>query len=139
MCRDSADRCVCTPAAAAALLALAACGGSPAEPSRPGITLGVPSTITGKYVSCAACDAPLVVVAEFIVVVGNPGGPGGTVERVEIVAVNASRGTEVARNVRPNADVPYPVTALPGGGSLMLSAGVVISPAPPPKDAVTVR
>src|SRR5436190_24326174 len=99
-----------TLAAAMAVLALVACGGSPAEPSRPGITLGVPSTITGTYVRCAACDVPLLVVAEFPVVVGDPQGPGGTVDRVEIVALDASRGTEVARNVRPNADVSYPVT-----------------------------
>jgi hypothetical protein len=134
----SAARRVRTLPAAAAVLALAGCADSPARPSVPGITLGVPSTVTGKYVSCAACETPLVVVAEFSVVVGDPAGPGGTVERVEIVATDASRGAEVARNVRPNADVPYPVTALPSGGSLTLAAGVVISPAPPPKDAVTV-
>jgi len=134
---ESVTRLLRTLPAAAAVLALVACGGSPAAPSLPGVTLGVPSTVTGRYVSCAACESPLVVVAEFPVVIGDPEGPGGTVQRVEIVAMNASRGTEIARNVRPNADVAYPVTALPGGGSLTLAAGVVITPAPPPQDAVT--
>jgi hypothetical protein len=138
MCREPVTRPVRTLAASAAILALVACGSSPAAPSRPGITLGMPSSVTGTYVSCADCETPLVVVAEFAVAVGDPEGPGGTVQRVEVVAVDTSRGTELARNVRPNADVPYPVTALPAGGSLTLAAGVVISPAPPPKDTVTV-
>ena len=128
----------CSLAGASCLLALASCGGSPSAPSLPGLTLGVPATITGKYVACSTCDPPLVVSAEFPVVVGDPGGPGGTVRQVEVVAVDASRGTEVARNTRPNADFAYPVTAVPKAGSLTLAAGVVISPAPPPRDSVNV-
>ena len=125
-------------AGASCLLALASCGGSPSKPSLPGITLGVSATITGKYVACSTCDPPLVVSTEFPVVVGDPDGPGGTVRQVEVVAVETSRGTEIARNIRPNADFVYPVTAVPKAGSLTLAAGVVISPAPPPRDSVNV-
>lgn len=122
----------------ACLLASIGCGsGSTERPSAAPLTLAVADTIEGHYVSCETCEVALVAVAEFDVTVGDPLGPGGTLQRVEVVATDASRGTELARNVRPNATVAYPDRGLAAGGRLTVPAGVVISPAPPARDPVT--
>jgi hypothetical protein len=124
--------------AVATVAMLAGCGGTPARPSLPGITLQVDDPITARSVACATCEVALVVVAEFPVTVGDPNGPGGVLARIEVVATDESRSTEVGRNVRPNADVAYPVRDVPAGATLTVPAGIVIGPAPPPRDSLSV-
>ena len=112
---------------------------SPARPYRAGVTLVVPATIQGRLVRCATCDGgTLSVVAEFPVTVGDQDGSGGVVEEVRTTAVNRSRGISLGASVRPNAQFSYPMTSVPARGSLQLSAGLVITPPPPPRDEVSV-
>lgn len=107
-----------------------ACGG--ATPTAPGATLtltfAVP--IQARLVPCPTCvEGPAQrVVAEFPVTVADPSGPGGQVERVEVLVFNRSRGVELGRNTRPNKDFPYADTLVPAGGSLVLEAGIVFDP-----------
>ena len=120
-------------------LAVVGCGEhARPTPSSAGITLTVPNPIVGRYQSCTPCPASdLSVVAEFAVVVGDPGGPGGVVARLEVRVFNRSRNVEVARNTRPNAAAGLPDASLPAAGQLRLDAGIVFSP-PPPRDEVVV-
>jgi hypothetical protein len=119
------------------LIALDACGGSPAQPSLPGITLSMPDSITAQYVTCGSCETEVTAVAEFEITVSDPNGPGGTLQSVQTVATDTTRSAQVARNTRPNRDVTYPATTVPRGGGLSVPAGIVMSPAPPPRDAIS--
>jgi hypothetical protein len=121
-----------------ALVAITAACDSPTRPGRPPIALTIPSTVTGRYVSCATCEVTLWISVEFPVVVADPDGAGGTVQDVRVTATNQSRGTVLAGNTRPNSEFPYPNTTVPAGGTLSLMAGVVISPASPPRDEVVI-
>jgi hypothetical protein len=94
--------------------------------------------VTGRYVTCETCDVSLWVSIEFPVTVADPDGAGGTVQEVRVTATNRSRGQVLAGGSRPNADFSYPDTTVPAGGRLTLMAGLVISPAPPPRDEVVV-
>ena len=124
-------------AVTAALASGAGCG-SPAQPTRPPITLTVPAIVTGRYVTCDTCEVGLWISLEFPVTVGDPDGSGGTVQEVRVTATNRSRGQVLGGSSRPNADFAYPDTTVPAGGTLTLMAGLVISPAPPPRDEVVV-
>ncbi len=97
----------------------------------------MPDAIGARYVTCATCEAQVTAVAEFPVGVSDPNGPGGTLESVETIARNLTRGSDVSRNTRPNAQVSYPSTTVPRAGTLTVEAGIVMSPAPPPRDAIT--
>lgn len=122
--------------AAAFVLLAGGCSGGTERPSRPGLTLDMPATVTGRYVACGTCEIALTVVSEFTVRVGDPAGSGGSVE--SLVTIAAARGTVVAQNRRPNESFVFPDTRVPAGGVLDLSAGIVIAPAPPPRDIVEV-
>ena len=76
-------------------------------------------------------------VSEFPVTIADPSGPGGTLESVTLVVRNVSRAAEAGRNVRPNADFAYPVTAIPPRGSLSVEAGIAF-PLTPPRDQLEV-
>jgi hypothetical protein len=104
----------------------------------PDIALSTPDRVTARYATCGTCETEVTAVAEFAVTVSDRNGPGGTLASVETIATNTTRSSEIARNTRPNGDVGYPVTTVPKGGSLSVSAGVVMTPAPPPRDAITV-
>jgi hypothetical protein len=123
--------------ATSCLVIAAACGGSPARPSLPGITLSMPDSITARYVTCSGCETEVTAVAEFEITVSDPDGPGGTLQSVQTVATDTTRSAEVGRNTRPNRDVAYPETAIPKGGALTVPAGIVMNPAPPPRDAIS--
>jgi hypothetical protein len=112
---------------------------SPARPDGAGLSVVIPSTIQGRLVSCPTCDGgTLSVAAEFPVTVGDPDGSGGVVEQVRTTVVNRSRGISLGANVRPNPQFSYPTTSVPARASLELSAGLVITPPPPPRDEVSV-
>ena len=120
--------------------ALAGCRDGGPGPSRASLTLRMPAVVEGRYSTCASCEIPVVVVVEFPVVIGDPAGPGGVLERLETLVVNSTRGVEIVRTLRPNADVAFRDAAVPPAGSLTVQAGAVFSP-PPPRDDVrmTVR
>jgi hypothetical protein len=119
--------------------AATACGNDTgAGPSRAGLTLALPDPLEGRIVTCEGCQEPTTtVVIEALVTIGDPQGAGATLERVETVVVNVSRGTEVVRNVRPNASYAFPSTSIPAGGTLRVHAGAVL-PLPPPRDEIRV-
>lgn len=104
----------------------------------PHLTLTFIDPVSARMVACQSCAPPTThLVSEFTVTVGDPAGPGGSVETVTTVVRNTSRGLDVGRNVRPNRDFAYPSTMLPPRGSLTLEAGIVIDP-PPPRDALEI-
>lgn len=107
-------------------------------PSPPPLTIAVPNPVEGRLVTCAECQAPTVtVILEFPVTIGDPAGAGGTLEQLETIVVNATRGEEIARNVRPNTSFAFPSTSVPAGGTLTVEAGVGFA-IPPPRDDVRV-
>jgi hypothetical protein len=124
--------------AVTAALAMGAGCDNPAQPTQPPIALTVPAVVTGRYVACEPCEVALWVSLEFPVTVGDPEGSGGTVQEVRVTATNRSRGQVLAGGSRPNADFSYPDTTIAAGGRLTLMAGLVISPAPPPRDEVVI-
>jgi hypothetical protein len=71
--------------------------------------------------------------SEFDVSVGAASGSGGTRATVEAVVRNASRGGELGRNIRPNADQGLDVRTLPASGTVIVPMGVVFD-VPPPRD-----
>jgi hypothetical protein len=73
--------------------------------------------------------------SEFDVSVGAASGSGGTRATVEAVVRNASRGGELGRNIRPNADQGLDVRTLPASGTVIVPMGVVFD-VPPPRDQV---
>jgi hypothetical protein len=122
------------------LASLTACTTETA-PSRPPIAVTVPSPAEARADSCAECpDSSPTIVIDIPVTVSDVAGPGGVVAQVTTIVLNRSRGLEIARNVRPNADYAFPDSSLPVGGQLSLRAGVV-APLPPPRDemALTVH
>lgn len=135
--RDSAVRRSWRSTITVGLAIVAGCD-SPAQPTRPPIALTVPAVVTGRYLTCETCEVSLWVSLEFPVTVGDPHGSGGTVHEVRVTATNQSRGQMLGGSSRPNANYAYPNTAVPAGGTLTLMAGLVISPAPPPRDEVVV-
>lgn len=123
-------------ALAVLLTAPAGCGSG--EPSPPALRLTLPTRAEGRLVTCATCEAPTTtVVVEFTVGVGDPDGPGGTIERLETIVTNRSRASEIGRNVRPNADYAFPDSRVPPGGQVAVQAGIVIA-LPPPRDEIVV-
>jgi hypothetical protein len=115
-----------------------ACGGEGPEPTPPPLTLVLPATVEGRLVACGTCADPTPrVVAEFPVGVSDAQGPGGSIDRLETIVMNRSRGLEVGRNVRPNADYAFPDSTVPARGQLVVQAGIVFGP-PPPRDEIVV-
>jgi hypothetical protein len=115
-----------------------ACGGDSTDPSPPPVTIGMPASVEGRLVTCDSCAEPTVtVIVEFDVVVRDPLGPGGTLQRLETVVTNRSRASEVARNARPNASFTFPDRTIPPRGQLTVQAGVGFAP-PPPRDEIVV-
>jgi hypothetical protein len=111
----------------------AGCGdGSPASPSPQPLSLAVSAPVQGHSVQCSTCADPMSVVVEFQVTISDLAGPGGTLASLEIKVLDTLRGAEIARNVRPNADVGLSGSALPAGGQLAVAAGVAFQrPASP--------
>jgi hypothetical protein len=99
--------------------------------------LQLPAVAEGRYVTCTTCEPAVTVVVEFAVTVRDPQGPGGTLAQLVTVVMNRSRGVELARNVRPNADYAFSSPDLAPHGQLVVEAGVVLAP-PPPRDDVQV-
>lgn len=120
------------------LIAAPGCGDDGPGPTPPPLTLVLPGTVEGRLVTCATCAEPSVtVVLEFPVTVRDADGPGGTIVRLETIAMNRSRGLEVARNVRPNATYAFPDPSIPAHGQRVVEAGLVFG-VPPPRDEIVV-
>lgn len=114
-----------------------ACGDAGPGPTPP-LMLVLPATVEGRMATCTGCTDPTpTVVLEFPVTILDPQGSGGTIERLETIVMNRSRGLEVARNVRPNADYAFPDSSVPAHGQLVVQAGIVFGP-PPPRDEIVV-
>ena len=125
-------------AAVAALgLAIVAGCSSEAKPTPPPIAVSLASPVEGRVVSCASCSGVPTLVIEVPVTVGDPMGSGGVLAEVTLVALNRSRGGELARNTRPNGQYAFPDTSVPAGGQLVVLAGLV-APLPPPRDEISV-
>ena len=118
-------------------MTMAGCGDHSTSPTPPPLSLILPAQIEGHFSACGTCADPLTVVVEFAVTVVDATGPGGTLATLETRVLNSSRGVEVARNVRPNADVGLSPSAVPAGGRVTVEAGIVFPP-PPPRDTLTV-
>lgn len=114
-----------------------ACGDDGPSPSPAPLALALPAAVEGRLVSCATCDPTLTVVLEFPVTVLDTQGPGGTIERLETIVMNRSRGLEIGRNVRPNASYAFPDPSVPPRGQRVVEAGLVFGP-PPPRDEIAV-
>ena len=96
------------------------------------LTLAFTDPVAARLVTCSPCADPTPrVVLEFPVTVADAAGPGGSVQSLEVRVTDRSRGSEVARNVRPNADFALPETSIAPRGSLILPAGLVFPPQPP--------
>jgi hypothetical protein len=121
------------------LLWAAGCGGENGPgPSRPPLTVTMPDPVEGRYVSCTTCPEPSVtVILEFAVTIADPNGDGGTLDRLETVVINATRGEQIVRNVRPNASYSFANRTIARGGSLTVEAAAGFAP-PPPRDDVRV-
>jgi hypothetical protein len=125
--------------AAAAALGVAILSGcsSEAKPTPPPIAVSLASPVEGRVVSCASCpDVPTLVI-DVPVTISDPMGTGGVLAEVTLVALNRSRGGELARNTRPNAEYAFPDASVPAGGQLVVRAGLV-APLPPPRDEISV-
>ena len=123
-------------AAALASVTLAAgCGDSDNGPSPATLVLTLPAAIEGHYSTCQTCTDPVAVIVNFPVTVIDASGPGGTIAALDTRVMDTSRGTEVARNTRPNGDVGLSPSALPAGGQVTIDAGIGFPP-PPPRDAL---
>lgn len=110
-----------------------ACDDGPASPDR-ALTLTFANAVTARLVTAGAT---VNAVGEFDVSVGDPAGPGTTVQSLETRVVSASRGVELGRSTRPNGDYAFTDASVPAGGTLTLQAGIVI-PSPPPRDELRV-
>jgi len=119
------------------LTVIAACGGSDNGPSPAPLVLTLPPAIEGHYSTCQTCADPVAVIVNFSVTVSDANGPGGTIVALEMRVMDTSRGTEVARNTRPNGEVGLSPSALPAGGQVTIDAGIGFPP-PPPRDALLV-
>ncbi len=115
----------------------AGCGDSSSGPSPAPILLTLPAAIEGHYSTCQTCTDPVAVIVNFPVTVSDARGPGGTIAALDMRVMDTSRGTEVARNTRPNGDVGLSPSALPAGGQVTIDAGIGFPP-PPPRDALLV-
>ena len=125
-------------AAALAIVTLgASCGDSSSGPSPAPILLTLPTAIEGHYSTCQTCTDPVAVIVTFPVTVSDASGPGGTIATLDTRVMDTSRGTEVARNTRPNGDVGLSPSALPAGGQVTIDAAIGFPP-PPPRDALMV-
>jgi hypothetical protein len=128
--------------AAILVLALAACSDTrpPTAPS-PAVTVTFTAPVRSSIVNCTTCqqEPRMWAAAEFPVTLSN----GSAADRVLVTlttrVVNRTRGGEIASNVRPNADHPYPSTRIAPGGTLTVEGGVIYFPLPPPRDDVVVE
>jgi len=120
-----------------ALAAFAGACGHDAAPTPPPLTVSLPVTVLARYTTCVTCTDGLTVVADVPVTVMDAAGPGGTLASVEVRVMNTSRGQEIARNLRPNADAPLIPNVVPAGGQIVVPTGIAF-PAPPPRDALMV-
>lgn len=131
----SAGRALLLIGGLAGIAALGACDETAPTPVQPRLVLEAPDPVVARFVQSTG-----VLVAEFPVSVSDPQGSGGTLDFVEAVVLNRTRGTVVMRNRRPNASYRFSDRSVPAGGRLTVEAGVAFPP-PPPRDEIvlTVR
>jgi hypothetical protein len=120
------------------MLAVAACGSSPAAPSSP-LTVSIADPLTARTVVCSSCSEPPFIwaVAEFEVRVTDASGQGGTIAFVEAVVHDRTRAVELGRGRRPNAEAGLDVSVIPAGGAVTTPMGVRLD-LPPPRDDVQI-